>query len=307
MERLDVNTPAVRRWRPAGFTLLELVIVVAIIATLAGLVIPQFSMMGRSTDMAASAKTQSDLSNNLGTYFVLQKRWPLGMDSLLVGDGGEGSEPTGVFVPVEGADGQQRTGLPDSGPHLDRSLVMVNLADESATVNSDVPKTGFAAMQNSPDRTGFARSLTRGGLEFVYDHDDDAINANDSAKFTAQRPLDRSIGGDGCWVAAVDEDPSNSDAQFLISRLMPNGQVPEDVVLVAMGIGPNNDAISKTMTNPPIYPGAVDYYGRYVAIFKVYANGERPTLVGVVDSYGRTPDYTQQQYNESLPDDARRG
>ena len=39
----------------------------------------------------------------------------------------------------------------------------------------------------------------------------------------------------------------------------------------------------------------------------VYASGERATLVGVSDAYGRTPDYTEQQFNESLPDGARQG
>jgi hypothetical protein len=256
--------------------------------------------------MAASAKTQADLATNIGTYFVLQKRFPLGMDSLLVDDDQDGT-PDGVFVPVDDSNGDQRTGLPDSGPHLDRSLVMVDLAD----TNNASFKSGFAPMAGSPDRTGFARSLTRGGLEYVYDHDTSVLNANDSAKFTLQRELDRSIGGSGCWVAMVDEtdlDGDGRDGTALIERIMPGGVVPDDVILVAMGIGPNNDMLSKTLSNPPIYPGNDGkYYGRYVAIFKVYANGERPTLVTVVDSYGRDPDYTQKQFNESLPDDSRRG
>src|SRR5688572_6948449 len=66
-----------------AFTLLELVVVLAILATLAGLVISQVSMLGRSTDMAASAKTQADIANNLQLFFVLQKRFPQNMDSLL--------------------------------------------------------------------------------------------------------------------------------------------------------------------------------------------------------------------------------
>lgn len=50
-----------------GFTLIELVVVLLIIATIAGLVIPQVAMLTRSSDMAASAKTQSDLANNIGS------------------------------------------------------------------------------------------------------------------------------------------------------------------------------------------------------------------------------------------------
>ncbi len=64
------------RW--LGFTLIELVVVLVIIATIAGFVIPQVSGLGRSSDMAASAKTQADLANNLQLFFVLQKRFPQG-------------------------------------------------------------------------------------------------------------------------------------------------------------------------------------------------------------------------------------
>ncbi len=286
------HRPPRRSW--LGFTLIELVLVLFILAAVAGLVIPQLSMLGRSTDMAASAKTQSDLANNLSTYFVLQKRWPLGMDSLLVTDGG-GGQPTGVYTPVSGSDGNQISGLPDSGPHLDRDLVMVNLAD-----------SGQFATLPGQSYTGYARSLTRGGFEFVHDHDRSVINSNDSAKFTPTRGLVRNS---SVWVAKL-ADVKDGDASTagLIARLMPRGVVEDGAILVAMGIGPNTDMRSKTLTNPPIYPGCDgSYYGRYVAIFKVYANGERPTLVAVVDSYGRNPDYTQQQFTESLPNDSRRG
>ncbi|MEM0926257.1 MAG: prepilin-type N-terminal cleavage/methylation domain-containing protein [Planctomycetota bacterium] len=277
-----------------GFTLVELILVLFIIAAVAGLVIPQLSMLGRSTDMATSAKTQADLANNIGAYFILQKRFPLGMDSLLVGDGS--GVPSDVYLPVDDASGDQASGLPDSGPHLDRDLEMVDLADTSAGAS-----IGFQELGSS-GRTGFSRSFTRGGFEFVYDHDRGVLNSNDSAKFTAARTLDRNIGGAGCHVAKVRDDAA------LIDRLMPGGVVEPDTILVALGVGPNVDMRSKTLSNSPIYPGCDgSYYGRYVAIFKLYANGERPTLVAVVDSYGRDPDYTQQQFNESLPDDSRRG
>lgn len=93
----------------------------------------------------------------------------------------------------------------------------------------------------------------------------------------------------------------------LFLKLAPQGLLPTER-LIALGIGPRNTALGKTILNCPIYNGCDGkYYGRYVAIFKVYASGERAVLVGVIDSYGRTPDYTQQQYNESLPDGARQG
>ncbi|MEM6469813.1 MAG: prepilin-type N-terminal cleavage/methylation domain-containing protein, partial [Planctomycetota bacterium] len=159
-----------------GFTLVELILVLFIIAAVAGLVIPQLSMLGRSTDMATSAKTQADLANNISAYFILQKRYPLGMDSLLVGDGS--GVPTEVYTPADDSAGDQVSGLPDSGPHLDRDLEMVDLADTSAGASVGFQERGTRGL------TGFSLSFTRGVFEFVYDHDRSEINSHDSAKFT---------------------------------------------------------------------------------------------------------------------------
>ena len=62
------------------------------------------------------------------------------------------------------------------------------------------------------------------------------------------------------------------------------------------------------MLQSPVYPGCDGkYYGRYIAIFQVFESQERAVLVGVLDCYGRNPDYTIQQYNESLPNGSRQG
>jgi hypothetical protein len=84
--------------------------------------------------------------------------------------------------------------------------------------------------------------------------------------------------------------------------------LPADVRLVAVGFGASNSAVGKLTLQAPIYPGCDGkYYGRYVAIFKIYASGERPTLALTCDAYGRYPDYSIQQFNESLPEGGRQG
>ncbi len=265
-----------------GFTLLELVIVVAIVATLAGLVISQIGMLGRSTDMAASAKTQADLANNMQLFFVMQKRFPQGLDSLLVSDGA--SAPTGVYVPfndratgaLDPAIGDQLGGLPDSGPHLDRDLVMGTLS------------------------AGMRRSITRIGIDFVHDHDLTVINSNDSGVF--QRALDRN---DPDMPFALVVEGSDAAISALPAT---QGVFPVETALVAVGIGPRSALIPTTMLNAPIYPGNDGtYYGRYIAYFQVYESGERANLVGISDAYGRFPDNAIKQFNESLPNGARRG
>jgi hypothetical protein len=85
--------------------------------------------------------------------------------------------------------------------------------------------------------------------------------------------------------------------------------VPETgTQIVAVGIGQGCRLVPTTMLSTPVYPGDEgNYYGRYVAFFKVYESGERPTLLGVSDAYGRTSDYTIFQFNQSLPNGGRQG
>ena len=251
----------------SGFTLIELVIVLLILAALAGLVIPAIGMLGRSTDMAVSAKTQSDLSANTQLFFVLQKRYPQGLDSLL--------DTTGAIYGSDTTDANTQTrALPYGG--ADGTRVEAELTVGTLTGN-------------------YRRSFSRSGFDWVFDHDTTVTNSNNSA--TTQRVVSS---GD---ILVAEVNPTGALALKLVPQGLQSGER-----LVALGFGPRNSAIGKTVTNSPIYPGCDGkYYGRYILYFKVYASGERATIVGCSDSYGRTPDYTQQQFNESLPDGGRQG
>lgn len=262
---------AVNRAVRRGFTLLELVVVLLIIAVIAGLVIPAVSMLGRTTDMAASAKTQADTANNIQLFFLLQKRYPQGMDSLL--------DTTGAIYASDTTDANTQTrGLPYSGADGTRMQAQLQVSALTNATGAD-----------------YLRSFQRAGFDYVYDHDLTVLNSNNSA--TTQRLLTATP------VNVAEVIPAGALSLKLVPQGLQAGQR-----LVALGIGPRNTAISKTITNCPTYPGADGrYYGRYIAVFMIYATGERATLVGVVDSYGRHPDYTIQQFNESLPDGSRQG
>lgn len=262
-----------------GFTLIELVVVLVIIATIAGFVIPQIGMLGRTSDMAATAKTQSDISSNVQLFFTLQKRYPQGLDSLL--------DTSGAIYAADTTNGDTQTrGLPYSG--ADGTRLQAQLTKATLTVS---------------DAT-YARSLARSGFDWVYDHDTAVVNANNSG--TTFRGLVADANGTGNS-APTTIDVAEVTGSYLIGKLVPQGLKTGERI-VAFGVGPRNTAISKTLTNSPIYPGCDGkYYGRYIVYFKAYQTGERATLVGVSDSYGRTPDYSQQQFNESLPDGGRQG
>lgn len=268
-----------RRSRGA-FTLIELLVVIIILAALAALIVPNIGMFGRSTDMAVSAKSQADVANNVGQFFVLQKRYPQGLDSLL--------DTTGAVYAADttNADTQTR-GLPYAGADGTRLQAQLTAAALTNAANAE-----------------YMRSLTRGGLDWVYDHDTAVINSNTSN--TTFRGLVADANGTGN-TAPTSINIAEVTGTYLLGKLVPAGLKAGQRV-VAFGYGQKNTAIGKLSSTCPLYPGSdKTYYGRYVVYFMVYASGERATLVGVSDSYGRTPDYTEQQFNESLPDGARQG
>jgi len=248
-------------------------VVLLIVATIAGMVIPQIGMLTRSSDMAASGKAQSDLANNVQLFFTLQKRFPQGLDSLL--------DTTGAVYASDTTDANtQSRGLPYAGADGTRLQDQITAASLTNAAGAE-----------------YLRSFSRAGFDWVYDHNTTAgINSNNSTAGSTARSTSTSSFN----VAEV-------TGAALIAKLVPNGLTATQR-LVALGIGPRNTAISKTIANCPTYPGADGrYYGRYVAVFMIFGNGERATLVSVIDSYGRHPDYTQQQFNESLPDGSRQG
>lgn len=300
-----------------GFTLIELVIVLIIVATLAGLILPNVAMLGRSADMAATASSQREIANNIQLYFALQKRFPKGMDSLLLNsdktqvfqasqDNSQSGNVTGVTRD------NQVTGLPVSG---------------AGGVDIDSDLRSFQLSNTTNDKS--LRSLTRCGFEYVYDHRYQEPNANQSTSgANTQRPLTgnnvrvatvfqgtpavtaRAARGTPGSPGYVPARPARTAvaASTLFRRLLPDGLPRGGTQVVALGFGGRNSAIGKTVNTAPIYPGNDGfYYGRYIAYFVCYKNGERATLVGVSDCYGRTQDYSIQQFNESLPNGGRQG
>ena len=270
----------IRRRNPSAFTLIELLVVIIIIAALAALVVPNVGMFSRSTDMAVSAKSQADVANNVQQFYILQKRYPQGFDSLL--------DTTGAVYASDTTNGDTQTrGLPYGG--ADGTRLQAQLV--------------AAALTNATGAE-YARSLTRSGLDWVYDHDTAVINSNLSNTVFRGLVVDANRTGN---TAPTSLNVAEVTGTYLLGKLAPAG-LKSGQRVVAFGFGQKNTAIGKTTTTTPLYPGAdKTYYGRYVVYLMVYASGERATLLGVSDSYGRTPDYTEQQFNESLPDGSRQG
>lgn len=270
--------------RHRGFTLIELLVVLVIVASLAALIVPNVGMYGRSTDMAVSAKSQADIANQLQLFFITQKRYPQGLDSLL--------DTTGALYSADPANAELQTrGFPHAGADGTRLSAQLVAGALTNATNAE-----------------YLRSLSRAGLDWIWDHDTAVINSNQSnTTFRAISADYVSPGVPGAGTAATSLAVAELTGSALILKL--NGTpLKTGERVVAFGFGQKNTSIGKTTTTTPLYPGAdKTYYGRYIVYLKVYASGERATLLGVSDAYGRTPDYTQQQFNESLPDGSRQG
>lgn len=284
----------IRLTRRRGFTLIEMVLVLIILATIAGLVISQMSMLGRTSDMAATAKNQQDIANQLSLYFVLQKRMPQRLDSLLVDDG---TGTLSIMTALDAAgnpttsSNDQRWGFPLNGAN---GIVL-----PTDGTNTNLQMT---TVTNALGR----RSFTRLGFDFLMDHSTSVgfTNSNNSGI------VERALSGDFAAATVVEGSPLARQLYPLPTTAFPNGgDIPADVgSVIAVGIGPNCSLIPNTMLNAPAYPGSDGaYYGRYIAYFACFSNGERAQLIGVSDSYGRFPNYSIQQFNESLPNNGRQG
>ncbi|MEO1523898.1 MAG: type II secretion system protein [Planctomycetota bacterium] len=251
--------------RRSGFTLIELVMVIMILAIVAGLAVPIVGWLRRSANYAAQANTQAAIGSNLEFFRTTfgNNGYPDNLDSLVLDDVSD-IVPTTDDTP---------TGYLDHGFDF---LTLGNLtADETACFN---------------------------WLDTVYDHEQlgsqfATLQDSPSNSATTARPFDGQN-------VAIAYDPAvgpttETEQLLMLSEIYPEG-VPADVTLVAFGIGPSNSMIGRTMQSVPVDP-RVDpsqVYGRYVAIFACYdsdgdaANdgrqGRRAQLKLVLNAFGRT-------------------
>ncbi|MBA4019321.1 MAG: hypothetical protein C0483_19315 [Pirellula sp.] len=83
MTRIALKSSKTASQRRDGLTLLELVVVLAILVVLAGLIVPIISGLGYQTNAATNATVADDVSRAVRTYYGRFDAQPTGWDSLL--------------------------------------------------------------------------------------------------------------------------------------------------------------------------------------------------------------------------------
>ncbi len=275
----------------AAFTLLELLVVVSILAVLAGLVITKIDFVRRQADMAAAADTTAELSRNIQMYVTVKGVLPDGMDSLL------DSANTA----------QISKWIYDSSPSLVPDLAT------PANGNTAISVLGTSGA----DRR--LNSLGRMGVLTLMDLSDSATFASDAG--TVPRSIDRKLAGVDAHVLVVrpgssiwnqvfppavygTPSPGETESMFMpaadIVAAVGDGSTDQvrnisfgintTVSLVVLGIGRGNSMNGITMSGPPIYPAPdpESRYYRYVALVAVYGDGRRAQFKAALDPFGRT-------------------
>jgi len=263
---MKINQRIRQHAKKKGFTLLELVVVIGILAILTGLLLPKFDVFKLKANKAVAASNMTDISRIIQTYYVQNSVYPDNWDSLLAGTA-LWSAATSTDVGLE----PQLTGSPGSANPT--KLITTTLDD------------------------GDARSLQRIGINNVYD-----LTGTPTEKPNDQFTTTRAIISGGTFatlnIGAPGAPGGDEDANAIVAHIYPalqpavvdnaNGpEVPAGKKLIVLGFGSRNSAVGNIVMEVPFYPNTdvTKYYSRFLAVFEV-GGGSRAELKAVLGADG---------------------
>ncbi len=262
-----------RRNRRHGLTLIELVMVLIILIALTALIVPIVDSLRRTSDKSSGAAGMKQIVENVSLFRAMKGNYPNQFDSLLLDDSASGT-PTGEYLAVK----------------ANSKYEMLALTSNEAT---SLTKIGIASvMDHDPDSPAVYRSLP--GNSGVVER---PIASGGLVPIITNLDIVRSMYPDEAAVAASSAgEPGFHAATGTIG--LSSGIT---VRLVALGVGPSNTAVGKTMVSAPAYQGVdgLTEYNRFIAVFAVYDGNintqKRAQLKGALDSGG---DFLNQELNE---------
>lgn len=253
------NTHFAARRARAGFTLIELVVVLAILAAVSALLVPQLDFLKRTADKTNGAANITQTMSNIQVFRTLKGVYPDKFDSL-IDDGGTSMT---VVLPKQ-SKYTESTLSADEAASLTK-IGITTLMDHDTTV----------AYRGSPGASGQIERAVADGATIVAVTDADIV---------------ASIYPNGLLIGdRVDPDKD-------VDGIDGDGTTDNDasIKLVLLGVGPQCSAVGQTMTAPPMYTGVdqAKEYNRMLAVFAVFDDGDtntptkRAQLKAVLDSAG---------------------
>lgn len=234
-----------------GLTLIELVVVMAILAALAALIIPRLDFLKAQADHATAASNTGDLATLIQTYKTSNSN---------------GKYPTlDLLVDETGA-----------------AITSIYSGGGAPIAASTIPGPASGA--------NWYRSMLEGGLAYGITHSSTSTDASNSGSGALVDLVSEAAAGvlkvaelqnAGYYAPAVFKAifPARIDSATGTSYTA--GQYDNTKVkLIAMGIGPNNSMIGNVMEHAPLETDtdvSSSTYCRYIAIFAIYNNGSNTT------------------------------
>ncbi|MEL6107290.1 MAG: prepilin-type N-terminal cleavage/methylation domain-containing protein [Planctomycetota bacterium] len=269
--------------RKQGFTLIELIIVLLVLASLAALVVPTLGFVKDQSDTALSANGAQQVLNNLETYKAATGRYPDRLDTLV-------DETGAAYSPVYTINGP-------GNPYI------------GSVANASDGNFFYYYMQNG------------GGISQVSVHD--STNVPGSSGYDPNAPgAAADLGGGTNLVIAEEGESYTGKRGSIISTCFPNqdpadtasgrATIPSGHTLVFMGVGANNGAVGATMTQAPLAPEKSahdpDQYDRFIAVFDVTSGGPnfrgQVKLKALLDPQFNVVSRNITAYKSSTPDDS---
>ena len=264
MKKFDIK----KQNRRGGFTLVELVMVIMILAIVAGLAVPVVGWLRRSANYGAQANIQADLADNLEFYRVTygNNAYPSHLDSLLLTD--DSGTPTATIA--------NATSFGHDG---------IGSVIQLETLDGD-----------------FTQSIK--AIKHVYDHTDDGnwLQGNPGNSGLVEREL--TAAGSNVY-ATINRASAGGAALFAEWYGVDADEWPAETEVkhIALGIGPNCDAVGTSLQAAPMDPrvDASSQYNRFVAVFAVYnpREGRRAQLKGVINAKGRSANNAVSEFWQS--------
>jgi prepilin-type N-terminal cleavage/methylation domain-containing protein len=262
-EEFSMSLQFARRHGHRGLTLLELVVVIGVLALLAGLMIPKVADLVERSRSSAQAFSTADVGRQLEMFFGMNQKYPDGWDTLTNGSGGLYANLHANLTASTGTLGS----ILLTGTMTEDQITSLNAAGIShAFVHDSTSSVSFSGTDRRHFGTGTGHDGTTNINQFAV--------VNTAA---GSRGLDMLVNSFGL-------NPNRSATDTTYPRISAN-------TYVVLGLGPKATIVQTQIQEAPLMENEFSQtkYSRALAVFEVpNAGTAKAKLVGVFGPDGRT-------------------